>query len=93
MHPDPVATATDAIRELVNRKVRPLSWLEATFAVVEAMTTEKATATLAQLIRCRFLSVYDADLAQMLAQKLGVEVRWSHARFNADGWNEGRGYG
>jgi hypothetical protein len=93
MRPDPLATATDAIRELVNRKVRPLSWLEATFAVVEAMTTEKATATLAQLIQRRYLAIYDADLAQMLAQKLGVEVQWRHARFNGDGWNEGRGHG
>jgi hypothetical protein len=92
MYPDPLATATDAIRELVHRKLRPLSWLEATFAVAESLTTEKATAVLGQLLQQRYLAVYDADLAQMLAQKLGVEVRWQHTCFNADGWNEGRGH-
>lgn len=91
-HPDPLTTATAAVRELVHRKMRPLSWLEATFAVVDAMTTETATATLAQLIQQRYLALYDADMAQMLAQKLGVEVQWSHARFDGDGWNEGRGH-
>jgi hypothetical protein len=93
MHPDPVATATDAIRELVHRKVRPLTWLEATFVVTESMTPEAATQALKQLLGQHYLALPDADLAQMLAHKLGVEVQWSHTRFNGDGWHEARGHG
>lgn len=92
MPTDPLALATDAIRTLINRKTAPLSSLAATFQVTEAMSSEDATQVLDRLIAQRFLSVWDADMAQMLAQRLGVEVRWSHARFNGDGeWVEGRG--
>lgn len=93
MHPDPLAAATDSIRRLVNRRIRPLSWLEATFLVVDGMTNEVAAVVLDQLMAQRFLAIYDADLAQMLAQKLGRPVQWAHARLNGDGeWIEGRGH-
>lgn len=92
MQLDALDAATNAIRELANRRIRPLSWLEATFAVVEAMSEAEAKTVLQQLMTQRFLAVYDADLAQMLAQRLGVPVQWSHAMLSGDGeWIEGRG--
>lgn len=94
MQTTPLDAATDSVRKLANRKIAPLSWLEATFAVVEGMSTEVATQVLDQLLRQRFLAIYDADMAQMLAQKLGREVQWSHARFPITedrDWEEGRG--
>lgn len=92
MPTDPLTTATESIRTLITRKTAPLSSLAAIFQVTEAMSTEDAKAVLTQLIRQRFLSLWDADMAQMLAQRLGVEVKWSHATFKGDGeWIEGRG--
>lgn len=89
---DPLTQATDQIRTLINRKTAPLSPLAAIFQVTEAMSTEDATQVLDRLIAQRFLSVWDADMAQMLATRLGVEVHWSHATFVGDGeWMEGRG--
>ncbi len=92
MHPDPLAAATDSIRSLVSRKVRPLSSLEAVYVVTEAMSEADAKTILRQLIAQRFLSQMDGDIAQMIAQRLGVPVQWAHARLNGDGkWIEGRG--
>jgi hypothetical protein len=88
---DPLTIATAAIRELVNRKARPLSSLEAIFNVSESLSERDAAQILDQLIAQRYLSLWDADLAQMLAQRLGREVKWSHATFNGYGWNEGSG--
>lgn len=94
--PDPLATATNAIRDKVSSKNNPLSWLEAAFVVTERMSESDAKEALGQLIRRQFLSVHDADLAQMLAARLGVQLQWSHkplAEFiSGDGeWIEGRG--
>ena len=75
---DPLTTATDAIRKLARRKQNPVSWLEAAFIVSERMSTDDATQVLTQLIQRQFLCTHDGDLAQMLAAKLGVELRWSH---------------
>lgn len=90
---DLLDTTTDDIRALVNRKHNPLSWLEATFTVAEGLSDEVAGEVLQQLLRQRFLAVYDADMAQMLATRLGTEVKWSHAELNGDGiWKEGRAH-
>lgn len=92
MTTDPLAAASDAIRALVKRKANPLTWLAATFTVIEAMDDATARAVLGRLMAQRFLAIYDADMAQLLAQRLGVEVQWSHATFMGDGeWIEGRG--
>lgn len=89
---DPLATATESIRTLVSRRINPMPLLQATFMVVEVMSTEDAKQVLAQLLRQRYLAQTDADMAQMLAARLGVGVQWSHATFKGDGeWVEGRG--
>lgn len=88
---DSLATATTAIRALVDRKTRPLSWLEATFQVSEGMSEDEAKEALIQLLHQRFLDRPSADLAQMLAARLGAEVQWSHIKLNGDEWKEGRG--
>lgn len=93
MPTDPLATATDQIRTLINRKTAPLSPLAAIFQVTEAMSDEDAKSVLQRLMAQRFLSQMDADLAQFLAQRLGIEVKWSHTAINGDGeWIEGRGH-
>lgn len=92
MQPDPLAIATDSISDLITRKARPLSSLEATFNVVEAMDAATAKQVLGRLLAQRYLCQLKADLAQMLAQKLAVPVQWSHTKFNGGGeWVEGRG--
>ncbi|MCC6457841.1 MAG: hypothetical protein IT328_22990 [Caldilineaceae bacterium] len=89
MHTDPLATATERIRDLTRKGRSPL---EATFTVSELMSDSDAAMVLDRLIAQRFLARPDADLAQMLATRLGREVRWQHAHFNdSDGWHEGRG--
>lgn len=89
---DPLTTAQDTIRELTTRKVRPLSSLEAVFQVTEAMSEADATEALQRLLAQRYLACDDADLAQMLAAKLGVPVQWSHMPLVPGGeWVEGRG--
>jgi hypothetical protein len=89
--PDALATATERIAELVKRK--GLSSLEATFTVSESLSEQDAKAALQRLIEQRYLCQMDADLAQLLAQRLGVEVQWSHAKFSGNGeWVEGRGH-
>lgn len=93
MTTDALAAATGKIRELISRKARPLSSLEATFEVTESMSEEDAAQVLDRLIAQRYLDTVNADMAQMLAQRLGLEVRWSHATFAGDGeWIEGRGH-
>ena len=93
MTTNPYAAATAAIHELVTRKVRPLTTLEAVFVVTEAMSEEDAKSVLHRLIAQRYLCQLDADLAQFLAQRLGVQVQWSHARLTVGelDWKEGRG--
>lgn len=85
-----LSTVTDRIRELVHK--RSMSWLAATFAVTESMTTQDAQAALKELLFRDGLSVHEADMCQMLAQRLGVELEWEHVKFNGDGIPEkGRG--
>lgn len=86
----PYAAATTAIYALVTRKVRPLSSLEAAFHVAEAMSKTDAQAVLDRLIAQRYLCQTDADVAQLLAQRLGVEVQWLHMpyRLVENGWKE-----
>jgi hypothetical protein len=91
LNPNPLTTATAKINELVTRRNRPLSVLEATFTVAELMTEADAHDALDRLIAKRFLARDDADLAQMLAQKLGRPVQWSHTRFGVGEWVGGRG--
>lgn len=92
MPADPLAAATQKIRELVSRKVRPLGWLEAAFLVSEGMPDDDAKEAFKQLLQQRFLVRPDADLAQMLAARLGVEVQWSHMPLVPGAeWQEGRG--
>lgn len=90
---DPLAAATAAIAALVSRKVRPLSTLEAAFAVTEDMSEADARATLQRLIAQRYLCQLEGDIAQMLATRLGVQVQWTHARLALGEleWEEGRG--
>lgn len=89
---DPLTAATEAIHALCNRKARPLSWLEACFEVTEAMDTETATEALQQLIARRYLDRESADIAQMLATRLGIPVQWSHMPLIPGAeWKEGRG--
>lgn len=89
MHPDALATATERIRDHIRKGRSPL---EATFTVSEQMTDSDAAAVLDRLMAQQFLACPDADLAQMLATRLGRGVRWQHAHFNdSDGWHEGRG--
>lgn len=92
MQSDLLAQATSRIHELVNRKVRPLTELEATFGVSESMSEEDAIVLLQQLLRQRFLCRSEADLAQFLATKLSIEIEWSHMELVPSGeWLEGRG--
>ena len=91
---DPLTIATAAIREMVNRKVRPLSSLEAIFNVSESLNERDAAQILDQLIAQRYLSLWDADLAVFLAQRLGREIAWKHTFLADDGqWYQGRGHG
>lgn len=90
MTTDPLAAATAQISEMVTRKTNPLSSLEATFFVTESMSDQDAQTILQRLLAQRFLCQLDADIAQLLAQRLGVEVKWSHTRFDGE-WKEGRG--
>lgn len=90
MPTDPLATATAQIRLLVDKHKK--SWLEATYFVSESLSEEDAKQVLIALIHRQFLSIGDADLAQMIAARLNVPLQWSHARLNGDGeWVEGRG--
>lgn len=89
MHPLP--TAQQAIASMLARKGNTLSSLEATFATVELMSEADANAALDALIAQRHLCQMDADLAQMLAQKVQRAVRWRHYEFGTGNWNEGRG--
>jgi len=92
MTTDPYAVAVNTINELITRKVRPLSSLEATFHAIEAMSEVDARATLHRLIERRYLCQLDADIAQFLAQRLGVQVQWSHMPLIPSAeWREGRG--
>lgn len=88
---DALLIASEDIRSLVYRKRNPLPWLEAIFTVAEGMTEGFAAQVLEQLLAQRFLAVYDADLAQMLAQKLGRQVTFTHIALTGDTWREGRG--
>lgn len=93
MTTDPYAVAVNTINELITRKVRPLSSLEATFHAIEAMSEDDARATLHKLIAQRYLCQVDGDIAQLLATRLGVAVQWSHARLALGDleWKDGRG--
>lgn len=90
MPTDPLTTATESIRALVKKHQK--SWLECAYLVSESLSEADAKQVLIALIRRRFLSVNDADLAQFLGQRLGVPIQWSHAKLNGDGeWVGGRG--
>ena len=93
MTTNPYTAAVNTITELVTRKVRPLSTLEAAFHVTEAMSEADARNVLQQLIAQRYLSQVDGDIAQLLAARLGVQVQWAHAMLTSGGleWKEGRG--
>lgn len=92
MTPDPYAAAVNTINELVTRKVRPLSTLEAAYHVTEAMSEADARSVLQRLIAQRYLSQVDGDIAQLLATRLGVQVQWSHLPLSPSAeWREGRG--
>lgn len=91
-HNDPYTAAIATIHELVTRKVRPLSTLEAVFHVTEAMSETDARATLQRLMTQRYLCQLDGDIAQMLATRLGIQVQWSHMPLTPGAeWREGRG--
>lgn len=89
---DPLSTATERIRN-ASRRENPLA---ATFLVVEGMDEVTAKEVFAALLRQQFLDCASADLAQMLSQRLGVAVAWSHKPLgdfvggNGE-WAEGRG--
>lgn len=88
---DPLDIVTERIRARVDDKRRPVDWLAATFNVVELMTERQARIVYDALIG-KPLAVHDADLLQMVAQKLGIELHWQHidlAPFSQ--WDEGRG--
>lgn len=89
MHPLP--TAQHAIATMLARKGNTLSSLEATFATVELMSEADANAALDALIEQRWLDRDNADMAQMLSQKVGRAVRWRHLTLSANEWHEGRG--
>lgn len=92
MTTDTYAAAVNTITELVTRKVRPLSTLEAAFHVTEAMSEADARNVLQQLIAQRYLCQLDGDIAQLIAQRLGVQVQWSHLPLSPSAeWKEGRG--
>lgn len=89
---DPLTNAQASIRDLMTRKARPLSSLEAVFQVTEGMNEADAADALRRLIGQRYLCQLDGDIAQMLAAKLNVPVQWSHLPLVPDGeWVEGRG--
>lgn len=92
MTTDPLSVATDKISN-TSRRQNPLV---ATFLVVEAMDEATAKEVFTQLMHRQFLDCASADLAQMLAAKLGVAVQWTHKPLgdfvSGDGeWAEGRG--
>lgn len=92
MPTDPLTATTEQIHELMTRRFRPLPALAAIFEVTEAMDTGTATTVFTQLVARRYLDRELADLAQMLATKLGVEVQWSHMQLTPGAeWQEGRG--
>ena len=92
MTTDPLAAATDAIRAMIRRKANPRSTLEATFFVTSSMSDQDALRVLQRLIAQRYLCQLEGDIAQLLAQRLGVEVQWSHMPLlPGGGWMEGRG--
>lgn len=65
--------------------------LTAGFWVVEALNNEGAAAALRALCHADGLCRADADLAQLLAAKLGQPIRWRHMQLGGDTWREGRG--
>ena len=88
---DPLDIVTERIRALVDDKRRPVDWLAATFQVVEIMTERQARIVYDALVN-KPLAVHDADLLQMVAQRLGITITWQHidlAPFSQ--WEEGRG--
>lgn len=89
MHPLPAAQ--HAIATMLARKGNTLSSLEATFATVELMSEADANAALDALIEQRWLDRDNADLAQLLAQKVGRAVGWRHLTLSNNEWHEGRG--
>lgn len=86
----PVDITTDRIRARVEGKQRE-DWLTATFAVVSAMTDRQARIVLDELRQRAGLSVHEADLAQMAAQRLGETLQWRHIALAGDTWQPGRG--
>lgn len=86
---DPLDIVIDRIRALVDER-RPVDWLTATFQVVEIMTERQARIIYDALVG-RSLAVHDADLLQMVAQKLGIELHWRHMDLAPGSqWQEGR---
>jgi hypothetical protein len=91
---DPLTLATDRIHEPANRRINPMDPLIAAFTVTEAMDTETAKQVLQQLLAQKYLAEPDANLAQLLSQKLGIALQWRHVELMGDGgWREGREYG
>lgn len=84
------AKALADIRDRVEGKQRE-DWLTATFHVVARMTDRQARLVLDELRRRPGLSVHEADLAQLAAQRLGVAIQWRHIKLTGDTWKEGRG--
>lgn len=87
----PVDITTARIRARVEGKQRE-DWLTATFAVVSLMDDRQARLVLDELRGRPGLSVHEADLAQLAAQRLGESLQWRHIALGSEAeWRPGRG--
>jgi len=89
--PDPLDIVIDRIRQRVDDKRHPEDRLTATFHVVSLMTDRQAR-LIYDALADKTLTVHDADLAQLVAQKLNIEIAWRHIDLTVGAeWQEGRG--
>lgn len=87
----PLDIVTNKIRERVEDKKCPEDWLTATFRVVEIMS-ERQARLIYDALAGKLLTVHDADLAQLIAQRLGIAITWRHIDLAPGSqWQEGRG--
>ncbi len=86
---DPLDITLDAIRSRVDKKHE--DWLTATYNVV-AIMSERQAHIIYDALAGKLLTVRDADLLQLTAQKLGIAITWQHIDLAPDSqWQEGRG--
>lgn len=85
----PLDVVTDRIRERVQK--RGEDWLVATHHVV-SIATDRQARLVYDALAGKLLTIHEADLAQIVAQRLGIAITWRHIDLAPGSqWEEGRG--